>query len=284
MKFRQAIPYIVMIMVAVVIFVAYQAWKISTVDSQPPTIQVSEGVLEISVTDSTEELLQGITAKDDVDGDVTASIVVEKIGNINSNNEISVTYAAFDSSGNVAKIRRTVRYCDYESPRFSLDAPLLFLYGRDVDIVSKVHVTDLIDGDISHKIKPTLMSDVPVSSEGVHLVLFRVTNSLGDTVEIQIPVEIYPTGKYNSTLTLTQYMIYIPQGGSFDPYDYLGHFTCDVGEFSLGGNIPEDIRVQFSGQVSTDIPGIYPISYLVTKENQKTSYTALSKLIVVVEG
>lgn len=284
MKLRHALPYIMMIVAAAIIMVAYQMWKVTMIDIEPPTITVSDEILEVSITSDTDALIQGIKATDNKDGDVTGSIVVEKIGYINDNNEVLVTYAAFDQSGNVAKLRRTVRYFDYESPRFSLDQPLLFLYGRDVDIESNVHVLDMVDGDISHKIKPTLVSQVPVSSEGIHQMLFRITNSLGDTVELQMPVEIYPTGKYNANLSLTDYLVYIPKGSAFDPYDYLEEFSSEFDTISLRGNIPTEIHTVISGQVNTNVSGVYPITYTVTYEKELTSFTALSKLIVIVEG
>ena len=284
MKLRHAIPYIIMIAAAVVVLVAYQMWKLTVTDNDAPTFIVSEEILEISVSDETEAFLQGITATDDRDGDVTSSIVVEKISSINENHEVMVTYAAFDQAGNVAKQRRTVRYSDYESPRFSLNNPLLFLYGRDVNIEDNVNAFDLIDGDISHKIKPTLVSQVPLSTEGIHQMLFRITNTLGDTVELQLPVEIYPTGKYNATMTLTEYLIYLPRGGAFDAYDYLDAFRYSDNNVTLRNNIPEGVDIAIEGQVNSSVPGVYPITYTITYESGFTTFSAISKLIVVVEG
>ncbi len=284
MKFRHAIPYIIMILVAVVSMVGFRLWKTAITDSEAPVFQVADEVLTLSVADEEDAYFQGISASDNVDGDVTASIVLEKIGSINENHEVNVTYAAFDDSGNVSKITRTVRYTDYHSPRFHLDEPLLYLYGRNFDIDSAVHVYDVIDGDISRKIKPTLVSQVSVSTEGIHQMLFRITNSLGDTVELQLPVEVYPTSKYNATLTLTEYLIYIPQGSNFDAYDYLDQFRYGDNAISLREFLPMDIKTTIDGRVDTNIAGVYPVTYTVSYEVGMASYTALSKLIVIVEG
>ena len=160
MKFRRMVPYLLVIAVAVAVFVAYRWWRITVTDIEAPTISISEGVLEVSVNDPVESFYQGVSAYDNVDGDVTSSVLIEKIGSINDNAEVSVTYCAFDKAGNVSKLHRTVRYTDYHSPRFYLHNPLIYAYGRDVDIVNRVGAMDCIDGDISHKIKPTLVSEL----------------------------------------------------------------------------------------------------------------------------
>lgn len=54
---------------------------------------------------SEEELLEGISAVDDVDGDVTDSILIEKISAM-ADGSVIVTYVALDSSNNVAKESR----------------------------------------------------------------------------------------------------------------------------------------------------------------------------------
>jgi hypothetical protein len=160
----------------------------------------------------------------------------------------------------------------------------MFLYGREVNVTDNVHVTDLLDGDISHKIKPTLVSDSIVTSEGIHQMLFRITNSLGDTVELQLPIEIYPTGKYNAALSLTDYLVYVPVGSRVDLYDYLDHFDWGDESVSLNHSIPDDVRVQITGRVNTSVAGVYPVNYVVTYENGLSVYKAISKVIVVVEG
>ncbi len=284
MKLRHAVPYLIMIASAVVILMAFQMWKLSVTDNNIPKFYVDEDILEISVEDGVETYLQGITAQDDRDGDVTDTIVVEKYGQIGDNDEFIVTYAAFDKSGNVAKYRRTVRFKDYVSPHFSLHAPLMFLYGRDVSVEKYVHVIDVIDGDISHKIKPTLISQVPLSSEGIHQMMFRITNSMGDTVELQLPVEIYPTGKYDASLTLKDYLVYLPKGSSFNAEDFLGTFTHHDMSISLDNGVPMNLKLMISGSVNTDVKGVYPVTYTVSYERGQYTYSAVSKLIVIVEG
>lgn len=54
---------------------------------------------------SDEKLLEGVSAFDDVDGDVTDSVLVEKISET-ADGSVIVTYVALDSADNVAKRSR----------------------------------------------------------------------------------------------------------------------------------------------------------------------------------
>ena len=71
-------------------------------DNTPPVItQEMEIVYEETMSDS--ELLQGAVAIDETDGDVSHTLVVEKI-TVNHNTGIAtVTCGAMDESGNIAK-------------------------------------------------------------------------------------------------------------------------------------------------------------------------------------
>lgn len=284
MKLRKNLPLLVFLAAVLALFAGYRVWKKSVTDLIPPVIFFDSNVIEVSINDGREKLLEGVTVTDNQDGNVTASLMIEKLGVINSDHELTVTYAAFDSSGNVTKARRTVRYTDYESPKFHLYQPLLYPYGRDVDIVNRVSATDVIDGNISHRIKATVISEIPVSSEGVHNILFRVTNSLGDTTEVILPAEIYPTGKYTADLLLTDYLVYIPVGEKFDAQQYLHYYNYADTSVFLGSALPPSYRLVTGGNVNTDVPGVYPVSYTLTYSADNHSYTAYSKLIVIVEG
>ncbi len=71
-------------------------------DNTPPVItREEEKTYEETMTD--EELLAGVVAKDATDGDVSHTLVVEKVTvNQNTGNAV-VTYGAMDQSGNIAK-------------------------------------------------------------------------------------------------------------------------------------------------------------------------------------
>ena len=71
---------------------------------------ISYGPDSLSYEEGMEEslLLAGVTAQDERDGDVTESLMVEKVSEM-SNGNVIITYVAKDHSDNVGKASRTVR-------------------------------------------------------------------------------------------------------------------------------------------------------------------------------
>ena len=74
-------------------------------DRTAPVIHMEEVQMEYREGMSDEELLAGVTAMDETDGDVTGSLVVEQVSEV-GNGTVIVTYGVKDSSGNVGKASR----------------------------------------------------------------------------------------------------------------------------------------------------------------------------------
>ena len=274
-----------MIALTVASLLAYQVIDSAANDNLAPQISVNSETLSISVNDGEEALLQGIVAKDNVDGDVTNSIIVESVALFDKDGKVKVTYVAFDKAGNVSKYVRDVEYYDYESPKFTLNTSFAFAQNSNTDILSMIKVTDIFDGDIGHRVRATTMYDTSVGAVGNHDVEFRVTNSIGDTVELILPVNVYAQGTYSGKLNLSDYLIYLPVNSSFDKSDYLRSFNVGSDKVDLTGYIPSGISVKASGEVDTSVPGVYSVDYVVTDTRDKSgfTYSAMAKLIVVVE-
>ncbi len=286
---NKSIWYVIPILMCLAVLISYRTLVNRTTDTTPPVIHL-EGELTLSVLDGEDALLQGVTATDDTDGDVTGSVVVQNAKLLDRNGTVLVTYAAFDSSGNVTKSQRQVRYRDYESPRFHLRGPLLFPEKSVVNILDLISAEDPIRGDISRWIRTTVLSGTTLNTLGVHQVLFQVTSSMGETVKLEIPVEVYPAGMYPAKLTLTDYLVYLPMGCYFDPNTYLDSFSLSGSTTDLSA-LPEAYSVSITGQVDTNTPGVYTLGYTVTytQDNPLTpgtsqTYSGYSKLVVVVEG
>lgn len=282
--------FLVLIAVCLATFFGYRMVKRLGTDTKAPTIHMNSGVQQISVQASKSALLQGITAEDDTDGDVTASLVVESIRLTDPHGKVTVSYAAFDRAGNVAKASRQVQYTDYHSPRFSLETPLVFPQTASVDVLGRVRVTDLLDGDITRRVRATSLAEDSVANFGTHEVEFRVSNSLGDTVSLTLPVEVHAAGAYQASVTLTDYLIYLPVGADFESKAYLESFTTGNERTSLKNGVPKGLTLKTTGTVDTQKPGVYSVGYTVTytqpdsgNSGESRSYSGYSKLIVVVE-
>lgn len=283
--------YLVLIVLCVAVLIGYRAWSGIRKDSVKPEIIFNEEPAGLSVLDPQSALLQGVAAQDDRDGDVTDSLVVESIQLVDPQGIVRVSYAAFDKAGNVTKAERELRYTDYQGPRFVLDRALAFTQNASVNLLSVVTAQDGLDGDITYRIRATSLDEASVSALGTHPVEFRVTNSLGDTVKLVFPVEVYPSGLYEAELALSDYLVYLDAGAAFDPDSYLLSYTRNMQTTSLANGLPRNFSADIVSDVDTKTPGVYTVTYKVTQtvENDQQpdsskNYTGYSKLIVVVEG
>ncbi|WP_287084028.1 hypothetical protein [Blautia sp. LMAG:89] len=76
----------------------------SSEDNEGPKITFEEGKDTNYTSDMTEEdLLKGVKAQDDRDGDVTDSLTVETIYPKNDGKQVSVIFVAKDKNNNVTK-------------------------------------------------------------------------------------------------------------------------------------------------------------------------------------
>ena len=282
--------WLLMIVLAVAAFFGYCSFDAMRTDTKAPEIRMEAETLAVSVADEKAALLQGVTARDSRDGDVTDSLVVESVTLLESSGMVNVAYAAFDDAGNVARAERQVTYTDYVSPRFSLERPLVYNQGASFDILASVGATDVFDGDIRHRVRATALGGEAISSAGTHVVQFQVTNSLGDTQTKNFPVEVVLSDPSNAKLELETYLVYLEPGAAFNAASYLKSFSYDRSSVELNGRVPSGFDLETKGQVQTQNPGTYSVSYTLTytltNENNNSSreYTAYSKLIVVVEG
>ena len=79
-------------------------------DREPPTISFQENGVIYTKEGSYEELLDGVTAVDDCDGDVTDSLEIENVYVEENDGKATVVYVARDKSNNIAKAKREIGY------------------------------------------------------------------------------------------------------------------------------------------------------------------------------
>lgn len=282
MKKKSFILQCFVLVLAIAIFVGYNMFIDFTTDSKGPEIAVPEELLELSVEDPQSALLQGVTARDNRDGDVTDSVIVENVYGLTDGNVVTVTYAAFDRSGNVTKATRQVRYTDYHSPKLVINRSLALSAG--IDIMNYISATDVFEGDIGRRVRGTIVSDTgSLASIGTHEVEFQVYNSIGDTVKLRVPVEVYSPDKYNAKVELKENLVYLSEREMFDYDSYLSSFSYNSVEYDLSNGVPADLNVTVKGSVNTWSPGVYPVTYTVTRIYGQMIYTGYAMLVVVVE-
>lgn len=229
------------------------AWFAQGINTDIPVIENTVDILEISVLDPPEALLQGLRAWDKTDGDLTGEIMVAAVSHFIAPGTVNVNYVVFDSHHNADTLTRQVRYTDYTSPTFSLERSPVYQVGQSFDLLQFVHAGDCIDGDISDNIR-VVSNMVNNYTPGSYPVVLEVSNSCGGTAQITLWVT-YLSKADTAVVTLIQHIVYVQQGESFDPQRYLVAVT------DRNANRLDTALVQVQGSLDINTPGCYQLVY-----------------------
>lgn len=289
---------IFLFMISVIVFGLFWYREKIQKDQTGPEFQGERDPLMISVKDDDTALLNGITAFDAKDGDVTDSIIVEAISPFTGTGRRIIDYVAFDSDNHVTHTKRDLIYTDYTPPRFSMSGPMEFPLNA-INLLEKVRAEDCIDGDITRSIK--LMSDdeIDTSHVGEYNARLKVSNSAGGVSYLPVIIEVFDSSvRYKRPqLQLTDYLVYVSRGSDFDEEDYLDQVTIGSTEYTFVENngtygalyVPADETdktisvdyVDIDSDVDTDVTGYYVVNYSIDDTVNGTG-TGTSRLYVVV--
>lgn len=253
MKFIQVFT-IALFVIAVVLFGADYAYNHYVADKTSPIIRMQSDVIEVEMGATDEELLQGVTASDNRDGDLTKDILVQGVSQLVSDDSAIVTYVVFDSSNNMGTLRRTVRYTNYAKPHFTMKDPLFFSPGSLVNITEHLTASDASGKDFSENIN-VVSQDVQKNVEGLYSVTVQVSNDMGDYESVTLPLVINRKYANSRPITLTDYIVYVKAGEYYDPMDYIRSILYnDPTEEGLKNVIVDN-------PVNPDKPGYYTVTY-----------------------
>ncbi len=228
-------------------------------DTTPPVIDLIGGDVEITVGQNYND--PGATANDNVDGDITGSIVVDQSGvDTSTIGTYEVTYNVMDSAGNPAdEVIRTVRVVTAPDTT----PPVIDLIGGDVEITVGQNyndpgatANDNVDGDITGSIVVD-QSGVDTSTIGTYEVTYNVMDSAGNPAD-----EVIRTVRVVTAPDTTPPVIDLIGG---DVEITVGQNYNDPGATAndnVDGDITGSIVVDQSG-VDTSTIGTYEVTYNV---------------------
>jgi Bacterial surface protein, Ig-like domain/Bacterial Ig-like domain/GEVED domain len=199
----------------------------------------------------------GATALDNIDGDITASIVTVNPVDINTVGSYTVTYDVMDAAGNAAvQVSRTVNITP------DVTVPVITLTGSDpVDIElgtpyadEGATASDNIDGDITVSI--VTVNPVDINTVGSYTVTYNVSDAAGN-----VAAQVSRTVNITPDVTIPV----ITLNGSSTVNIELGNTYTDTGATAVD-NIDGDISgsIVTVSPVDTNTVGTYTVTYNVS--------------------
>ncbi len=257
---------VIVVILFIVVSIAFSVLFIYdrvVVDHSAPVIICDGNPLEVSVKATDKELCAGLTAYDDVDGDITNRIVVRKISQLVDTNRAIISYAVFDSSSNFCTFSRYVTYSDYRKPRFSLSQPLIYNINGLITLEDRLSATDVLDGDISKRMRLS-SSSLSNADPGEYPITIQVTNSTGDTALVTLTVTIANHTSQHPVIYLDQYLIYIDTKTKLDIESLRDHIVS-VRDSAHGATV-DPSEVEITGEINYKVRGSNNITFSYTNE------------------
>lgn len=220
---------------------------------QAPTISFADD-LHLHLGQKSFNLMDGVSAHDVKDGDLTNKVVLCSTVDVNTEGTYQVTYKVTDSAGHKTSATRDVVVTN--------DAPVIHVSGNNqtevghaFDPLQGVTADDYQDGDLTTEIK--VAGDVDTSKLGDYELIYTVTDKNGAVTTLKRSVTVFATAP---TLDVSKVPTELKVGDQFNP-------KANVTAVSPYG----DVIVAVDGSVDTSKPGSYELAYTATdKFGQKT--------------
>jgi len=227
-------------------------------DTEAPVITLNgPASLDLNVGEVYTE--QGATATDNIDGDLTSSIVVGgDVVNTSVPGVYVVTYNVSDAAGNAAtEVTRTVTViADTTAPVITLNgASTINLQQGDAFTDPGATATDNVDGDLTSSI--VIGGDtVNTNIVGSYVITYNVSDAAGNAaVEVTRTVNVNPDATPPVITLIGASTINLNVG---EAYNELGATATD----NLDGDISANIVI--TGTVNTAVAGTYFVNYNVS--------------------
>ena len=230
-------------------------------DTTPPVITLV-GAPEISVIEGNEFVEPGVTANDNVDGDLTDEIEIggDEV-DINTVGNYFITYDVTDAAGNKAvQLLRKITVEAADTP--DITAPVITLGESETIEVKalynwiRVNATDDRDGDLTDKVV-VAGDQVDTFVPGVYNITYNLTDAAGNQAEEVVrKVTVQAADILPPLLSLKgQAMVYITQG---DVYTDAGATALDERDGDISSSI-----VVAGADLDANVPDEYIVTYNV---------------------
>ncbi|MBT2617410.1 MULTISPECIES: immunoglobulin-like domain-containing protein [unclassified Bacillus (in: firmicutes)] len=222
------------------------------------TAPVISGTTKKSIPiNSTFNAKTSVTAKDNVDSDLTSAIKVTGTVNTKKIGTYDLSYAVADKSGNGAKITRKITVYDNVKPVILGATNKTVRLNSSFNPKTSVTAKDNVDGSLTSKIK--VSGTVNTKKKGTYTLKYTVTDNSKNVTTITRKITIDSTKPVIS-------------GAKSKTIELHSSFSSKKGvtaKDNLDGNLTNKINV--TGSVNTKKKGTFTLTYSVTdKSKNKT--------------
>lgn len=217
------------------------------------------------------DLKAGVTAIDDIDGDLTDLIIVEGSVDNTIPRDNKIIYTVEDKSKNKSTVNRIITVVDNVAPILSGVEDCTVEYGSVFDSKAEVSANDNIDGDLTSKI--IIEGIVNTSVLGEQILTYRVSDVANNEASVVRKVTVVDTvkpvflGVDNLTLELN------------DTFNALEGVTA-VDE--VDGDLTDLITVEGGDLVDTSVVKEYQVTYKVS--DKSSNEAVVVRLISVIDN
>lgn len=251
-----------------VIAVVLTALSVLTVilsDFKGPVITVEQRSITYVNGDDKTSLLDGVSAYDAVDGDVTVSLIVKDITVLNSGDTAKVTYAARDNNNNISEAYRIVTYVDSDENYSEPDDEAMFQEITEGEVTEAEVSAENTEAQATEEqaeeepqeeaTEEPQEEENPAEEEKPH-----ENNSRENANDNKKPDDKTPK------ITLKQKSVNINVGQTFNPSDYIK-------------SKENASSIAIDGAINVMAPGTYPLTFKVTGPDGKTASETLTVVV-----
>lgn len=243
---------------------------VHVVDTMPPEVTLIGGaILNTQVNQPFVD--PGATALDALDGDVSASIVVDGFVDSSTMGAYELSYTASDAANNVSlPVIRAVHVLDLAAPVITIlgDNPLTHEAATEYTDPGATALDD-VDGDVTEAIQT--VNEVNTSNLGTYSVTYAVSDGAGNQAEAVRTVEVVDTTP--PVIVITGQTTVTHEAGAI--YIDLGATAFDSRQGSLTPFI------QAENLVDSSVPGSYTVTYNVSDSEGNAATPAVRTVNVV---
>lgn len=252
-----------------VILLAINSWRFLSSDRSAPRISFSPNSFTWTEDDGEEALLQGVTATDKVDGDVTSSVRIKSITPMEDGRSVIVVYFAKDSHHNISTANRILSYTPSKTEAEKK---------AEAEAESKAAEESSIAESIRESEEESIRESEEEESRSIAEEEATATTeeeTLSPEEENESRIAELPEGAPH--IYLSHYVVGVPVGGQLNLLSYVSAITDDQDSHDfLAGRI----EIEGAENINYNQVGEYEVRFYVRDSQGTRSNAAIMKVIV----